>query len=64
LGLLQPYCRVSTADRASANEGYAESQWPNREQGSRDKLASCPLPHKTKILSMADPINLSIPSSV
>lgn len=64
LSLLQPYCRVSTADRANANEGYAESQWPNREQGSQDKLASCPLPHKTKRLSMVDPINLSIPSSV
>lgn len=58
LPLLQPYCRVSTADRANANEGHAESQWLNRERGSRDKLAACPLPHKTKWLSMVNHIIL------
>lgn len=58
LPALQPYCRVSKADRANANEGHAESQWLNREWGSRDILAPCPLPHKTKRLSMVNPIIL------
>ncbi len=58
LPLLKPYCRVSTADRANANEGHAESQWLNREWGSRDKLAPCPLPHKTKRLSIVNLIIL------
>lgn len=58
LPLLKPYCRVSKADRANTNEGHAESQWLNREWGSRDKLAPCPLSHKTKRLSIVNLIIL------